>query len=373
MNVNVSATVEGEGSLVLILSRADVRAALTMPAAIQAAREACMAASGGRAAVPLRTVVHAPHGPGISLFMPGYVAGDADKSEGPATCTAARGGASTARGDAGSILGAKIVSIFENNPRLGLPTTQAVFLLISPATGETLAVIEAGSLTAIRTGAAAGAATDLFALPGAKVAAIFGAGGQARTQLEALAVVRPLEQAFVYDVDSGRAGAFAGEMEEYLLPVRPGIKVSVAGDPDEAASVADIISCATTSPTPLFSGLAVKPGTHVNAIGSYTPDRRELDETLLLRAGKVVADSREAVLAEAGDVIIPIAHGVFGPDVITAELGEVLLGSKPARESAGEITVYKAVGMAALDLVAARVAYARAIELGLGTEVAGFV
>jgi ornithine cyclodeaminase/alanine dehydrogenase-like protein (mu-crystallin family) len=116
----------------------------------------------------------------------------------------------------------------------------------------------------------------------------------------------------------------------------------------------------------------VKPGTHVNAIGSYTPDRRELDEELLLSAGKVVVDSREAVLSEAGDLIIPMVKGLFSADIIKAEVGEILLGQRPGRESPEEITVYKAVGIGALDLVSAQAAYRRATELGLGTQVAGF-
>ncbi len=360
----------------LVLSKADVRAALPMDVAIEAAREACIADCSGRATIPLRDVVHSPDGPGISLFMPGYVA----RASNSAARVADRAGAAksastdeaTRAAQSESILGAKIVSIFENNPRVGLGTTQAVFLLISPTTGETLAVIEAGSLTAIRTGAASGAATDLFARPESSVATIFGAGGQARTQLEALAFVRPLEQVYVCDVDVGRAEVFAEEMQARLQTVRPGIRVLVAQNPEDALARSHLVSCATTSRTPLFFGQAINPGTHVNAIGSYTPDRRELDETLLLRAGKVVVDSREAVLAEAGDFIIPIRQGVFGPDIIVAQLGEVLLGEKPVRESASEITVYKAVGVATLDLVAARTAYSRATKLGLGTQIRDF-
>ena len=342
----------------IVLTKAEVRAALPMDTAIEAAKEAFMASCSGRTVIPLRTAVATPDKAGISLFMPGYVCG--------------LSGTTPTTEQLESVLGVKVVSIFENNPRFGLPTTQAALLLISPATGEPLALMEAGSLTAIRTGAASGVAASLFSRIDSSAATVFGAGAQARTQLEALAYVRPLTKAYVYDVDRRRAQAFAEEMEEYLQNVRPGIRLSVAENPEDAAAEADIIACATTSAVPPFAGRFVRPGTHVNAIGSYTPDRRELDETLLLRASKVVVDSREAVLAEAGDFLIPMKSGVFGPDIIGAEIGEVLLGKKPARESRDEITVYKAVGMAALDLVAAKATYNRALQLGLGTSVGSF-
>jgi ornithine cyclodeaminase/alanine dehydrogenase-like protein (mu-crystallin family) len=340
----------------LVLSRDDVRAALPMADAMKAAEEAYKAWSSGRARIPLRTALACPDGPGLSLFMPGYISG----------------GAAAGSGGVQSILGAKVVSIFESNPRKGLATTQAVFLLISPETGETLAVIEAGSLTAIRTGAATGVATRMLARRDSSVATVFGAGGQARTQLEAIACVCPLKEVFVYDIDGRRAATFVEEMQEYLQGMRPGVHLRVADDPDWAVKSSDIVACATTSSTPLFRGRSVKPGTHVNAIGSYTPDRRELDEELLLSAGKVVVDSREAVLSEAGDLIIPIVKGLFSADIIKAEVGEILLGQRPGRESPEEITVYKAVGIGALDLVSAQAAYRRATELGLGTQVAGF-
>ena len=342
----------------IVLTKAEVRTALPMDIAIEAAKEAFVASCSGRTVIPLRTAIATPDKAGVSLFMPGYV-------DGPS-------GAMPAAKQAENVLGVKVVSIFENNPRLGLPTTQAALLLISPATGEPLALMEAGSLTAIRTGAASGVAANLFSRIDSSVATVFGAGAQARTQLEALAYVRPLARAYVYDVDRRRAQALVDEMEEYLQKIRPGIRLSVADNTDDAASEADIIACATTSAVPPFPGKSVRPGTHINAIGSYTPDRRELDETLLLRASKVVVDSREAVLAEAGDFLIPMRNGVFGSDIIGAEIGEVLLGKKPARESPDEITIYKAVGMAALDLVAAKTAYDRAIRLRLGTSVESF-
>lgn len=337
----------------LILTRQDVRAALSMHDAIGAAEEAYRKWSSKKADIPLRTPVQSPDGPGIALFMPGYV----------------QGAASGRDTDSVGTLGAKIVSVFEKNPLRGLATIQAVFVLLSPETGEVLAVMEAGTLTALRTGAGTGAATKLLANPDAGVATVFGAGVQAKTQLEAMACVRPLEKVFVYDVDAGRASAFASEMIEQLRGLRPSISIVATADAAGAVSQSDLIACATTSPTPLFPGSLVKPGAHINAIGTYTPDRRELDEVLLQRADKIVTDSTEAVLSEAGDFIIPIRRGVFSKEQIHGEVGEILLGQKPGREHRGEITVYKAVGMATLDLLAGRMAYEKALQKGLGVQI----
>ncbi|MEX0974481.1 MAG: ornithine cyclodeaminase family protein [Bacillota bacterium] len=341
----------------LILNKHDVRSALSMRDAISAVEEAYRKGSGKEADIPLRTPVHSPDGPGIALFMPGYVRGEASGMPGAGSS-----------GRTGT-LGAKIISIFERNPLRGLTTVQAVLVLLSPDTGEVLAVMEAGTLTALRTGAGSGAATKLLANPDASVATIFGAGAQARTQLEAMACVRPLQEVFVCDIDAARAAAFAGEMEGCLRESFPSISVTPTTDIAGAVSRSDLIACATTSPIPLFSGDLVKPGAHINAIGSYTPDRRELSEGLLLRADKVVVDDIGAVLSEAGDFIIPIRNGAFSEDRIHGEVGEILLGRKPGRERRDEITVYKAVGMATLDLLAGRMAYEKALEKGLGTRV----
>lgn len=331
----------------LILSRNDVRSSVTMAEAIPAAEQAYKAWSSGGAVAPLRTSIAVPEVSGVSLFMPGYVQG-------------------------GGALGAKIVSVFEKNPQQGLATIQAVFVLLDPGTGAPLCIMEAGSLTALRTGAGTGVATKVLANPDSSVAAVFGAGVQARTQVEAIAAVRPLKQILVYDVSAERTRRFIRDMTADLETIRPGVTVERAEGPEEAVAQSDVIACATTSAVPVFPGESVRQGAHVNAIGSYTPDRRELDETLLTRASKVVADSREAVLSEAGDLIIPIREHIFTEEIVYGEVGEILLGRKPGRQSREEVTVYKAVGIAALDLVVGRLVYTRALEKGLGTTVPGF-
>ncbi|MEW6229095.1 MAG: ornithine cyclodeaminase family protein [Bacillota bacterium] len=331
----------------LVLSAEDVRSSITMEEAIHAAEQAYTAWSSREALVPLRTCITVPDAFGVSLFMPGYV-----RSAGA--------------------LGAKIVSVFEKNPREGLATIQAVFVLLDPRTGVPLCVMEAASLTALRTGAGTGAAVKVLANPDSSRAIVFGAGVQARTQVEAIATVRPLKEVLVHDISTERLSSFIRDMTPVLRAIRPDIAVEGIRDPEEAVRQCDIITCATTSATPVFSGAWVKQGTHVNAIGSYTPDRRELDETLLSRAAKVVVDSEEATLSEAGDFIIPIGRHIFTASIIYGEIGEILLGKKLGRQSREEITVYKAVGIAALDLAVGKLVYVKAVEKGLGTKVPGF-
>jgi len=219
-------------------------------------------------------------------------------------------------------------------------------------------------LTAMRTGAASGAATDLLARRDARTAAIFGAGVQGRTQLEAVCAVRPIREAWVYDVGPERAAAYADEMSQRLsLPVR------VAESPAEAVRQADVICTATTSSSPVFDDADVRPGTHINAVGAYTPHMQEMPAETVLRA-RVVIDHREASLAEAGDLLIPLQQGVMTEDHIYAELGEVAAGHKPGRASPEEITLFKSVGVAVQDVAAAGAVLEAAQRLGLGTEVA---
>jgi ornithine cyclodeaminase/alanine dehydrogenase-like protein (mu-crystallin family) len=219
-------------------------------------------------------------------------------------------------------------------------------------------------LTALRTGAASGAATDLLARPDAHTATVFGAGAQGRTQLEAVCTVRPIHQAWVYDVAPRQAAAYAEEMSQRLsLPVR------VAETPAQAVRQADVICTATTATSPVFADADVRPGTHVNAVGAYTPHMQEVPPKTVLRA-RVVIDHRESSLAEAGDLLIPIEQGLMTEDHIYAELGEIAAGSKPGRASPDEITLFKSVGVAVQDVAAASAVLEAARRLALGAEIA---
>lgn len=322
-----------------VLSREDVRQGLPMRQAIDAIKGAFRQLSVGQADVPLRTALEVPPCNGVTLFMPAYLATDHE-------------------------MAVKIVSVFNENPDKGLPLIHALVVVVDAETGAPAAVMDGTYLTALRTGAASGAATDLLAREDAQVVAIFGAGAQGRSQLEGVCAVRPIEEVWVYDIAARRASTYAKEMSErLLLPVR------VADTPGDAVRPADVICTATTSSSPVFDDADVRPGTHVNAIGAYTPEMQEIPPETILRA-KVVIDHREASLAEAGDLLIPLQQGLMSEDHIYAELGEIVAGDKSGRETSEEITLFKSVGVAVQDVAAAGAVLEAARRLDLGTEVA---
>lgn len=246
-----------------------------------------------------------------------------------------------------------------------MPTIMGMVVLLDAATGAPVALMEGGYLTALRTGAAGGVAARHLARPDARVAALFGAGAQGRTQVLALAAERPIEEVRVVDPAAGRAEILARDLAAEL----PAVRWVFPPDSRQAVRGADVVITASTSERPVFPGEALEPGTHVSAIGSFTPVMRELDDTALLRATKLVVDSREGALAEAGDIIIPLREGKITADRIWAEIGEIVAGRRPGRENPEETTIYKAVGLAVLDVATAAAAWSNARELGLGTKV----
>ena len=310
-----------------------------MHQAIEAMKGAFAQLSTGQADVPLRAVLDVPRHNGVTLFMPGYLAADDQ-------------------------MAVKVVSVFNDNPARGLPLIHALVVVVDATTGAPTAVMDGTYLTALRTGAASGAATDLLARQDAHTAAIFGAGVQGRTQLEAVCAVRPIQETWIYDLSPERAAAYAAEMSQRLsLPVR------VAATPTEAVRQTDVICTATTSSSPVFQDRDVQPGTHINAVGAYTPQMQEIPPETVLRA-KVVIDHHESSMAEAGDLLIPLGQGLMTKDHIYAELGEIAAGTKPGRTSPEEVTLFKSVGVAVQDVASASAVLAEAQRLGLGTEAA---
>lgn len=326
----------------LILNADDVRKALPMNEAIEAMKKAYASLSEGMAVMPLRTRLPIPNKEALSLFMPAYVTTQD-----------------------GSALAIKVVSLFPTNPARGLAYIQAAVLVFDTETGQATALLEGSSLTAIRTGAAGGAAIDLLARPESRVVAVFGAGAQGRTQLEAACTVRRIETAFIYDADPNKANAFEEEMKgKGSIPD----DLRVASSAKEAVKNADIICTATTSLKPVFDDQYVKPGTHISAVGSYTPDMQEAPAETLQRA-KIFVDSRIASLEEAGDLIQPIRAGLFDESHICGELGEVVLGRISGRQSQEDVTYFKSVGVAVQDAMAAQVALDNARKMNIGTQV----
>ena len=328
----------------LILTADEVRKALPMKDAIEAMKRAYAALSDGKADVPLRTHLNIPPQDAVSLIMPAYV-----QTEG------------------GDALAVKVVSLFPKNPerQRKLALIQAAVLVLDAETGRPIALLEGSSLTAIRTGAGSGAAIDLLSRPDSKVIAVFGAGVQGRTQMEAACSVRKIERAWVFDTSDKRAEGFVREMAG-VGPIPRDLRV--AKNTQEALSEADIVCTATTANTPIFSDTDVKPGTHISSIGSYTPEMQEVPAEMVARA-LVVVDSRTAVLAETGDLLKPMQAGLFGEEHISAELGEIVLGRKPGRSSPEQITFYKSVGVAVQDALAAQLALQNARTQRLGTDV----
>jgi ornithine cyclodeaminase len=258
-----------------------------------------------------------------------------------------------------------VVSLFPKNPSRGLAFIQAAVIAFEADTGRPMALLEGSSLTAIRTGAGSGAAIDLLARPDSRIVAIFGAGAQGRTQLEAACAVRRIDKAWIFDPDPDKAKAFAKEMAGQG-PIPQDLKP--ASTSQEAVAEADIICTATTSVTPVFEDKDLKPGAHISSIGSYTPEMVEVPAETIRRA-KVIVDSRSACLEEAGDLIQPMRAGLFDESHIHAELGEIVLGRKPGRQSDDEITYFKSVGIAVQDAMAAQVALGNARRMNIGREV----
>ena len=313
--------------LIRILSSDDVKAALPMPKAIEIMKHAFGQLSAGKATVPLRSKISSDKGD--TLLMPAYLHGSQD-------------------------LGIKIVSIYKDNPSKDIPTVTAIVIVLDPQTGQPRALIEGDSLTAIRTGATGGLASELLARRNAKTVALFGAGVQARAQLQGVIAVRSITRINLLDLSLSASQKLADEIATWgEAPA-----VNLVSNSKEAIQDADIIITATTSSKPVFDGHGLKAGTHITGVGSYTPQMREVDETTVQRA-RIVVDSREACLAEAGDLIIPKA-------TVDAELGEIINGIKPGRHSDDEITFFKTVGVAVEDAAAAAAILSEAETNGLG-------
>lgn len=255
--------------------------------------------------------------------------------------------------------GVKIVGMSKGNEQKGFPFISAMVLVLDGHTGRVKGMIEGTYLTALRTGAASGLATDLLANPEADVLAVFGAGVQAKTQVEAVASVRSLKRIWVFNRTRSRAETFAKEMAASL-----DIEVAVAEHPSRLAE-AQIICTATTSSTPVFDTTYLSPGTHISAVGAYRKDMAEIHPEVV-NVSELFVDQVAATLVEAGDVIQPIEAGIISQAHILAELGEVVIGTHPGRSHREAITLFKSVGNAVQDLSVADYALTMAEQEGLG-------
>jgi ornithine cyclodeaminase len=310
----------------LLLRSADVRRLLPVRDCIAAMEAVFCAHAREETVLPLRTVVPA-RGQGALYVMPAWTG-------------------------APSALAVKLITLFPGNAALGRETHQGVVVLFSED-GSVEALIEAGSVTAIRTAAVSAVATAALSRPDSSVLAILGSGVQARSHLEAMLAVRPIRHLRIWSRSAANARVFAHEAAKHDL------EVDVPGNAARAARGADLICTVTGSPTPVLESDWVSSGTHINAVGASTASTRELDSETVARA-RVHVDSHEAAMAEAGDVLIPLSEGRIRADHVIGELGDVLLGRVAGRVSATDVTVFKSVGLAIEDAAAARLLANRA-------------
>ena len=310
-----------------ILTAADVRAALPMEKAIDIMAQAFSQLSAGQATVPLRT--HVPTDKGVTLLMPAFLHQTRQ-------------------------MAVKLVSIYNGNLALGLPTVPGLVMVFDPETGMPKALMEGHSLTSIRTGAAGGLAARILSRPDSAHIVLFGAGTQGLAQLTAVMAVRTITMVHIFDRDPAAAEKLASIIGRF--PNHP--EIILFSDHEAALRSADIVITATTSSQPVFDGRYIQPGTHITGVGSFKPDMQEVDAETARKA-RIIVDSREACLAEAGDIIQSGAQ-------IHAEIGEVINGTSSGRENDKQITFFKTVGVAVQDAAAAAAVLAAAESQDLG-------
>jgi alanine dehydrogenase len=322
--------------MALLLSRSDLERLLDVPSVIQAVQQGFADHSAGQVQMPVRTAIRVSDPPGVLLLM-------------PCAMTESR------------VLGTKLVTVYPRNPDLGLPTIGALYVLSDYETGFPLAVMDASFITGCRTAAASAVATRFLAREDTRTLGIFGTGVQAEFHALAIPVVRQIERIMVCGSSPQKAQRFADRMQGRCTAQ------VLAADSPEVVAAADIVVTATTASQPLFPGHVIKPGAHVNGVGSHAPAARELDAELVARS-RVVVDTYEAAFAEAGDLLLAIEEGQIAREHVAAELGEIVLGRQAGRQSVDEITVFKSCGVAFEDAVTAGLALERARASGVGRE-----
>lgn len=317
--------------MTLCLSESDIRAVLPMADLIPAMEQALCAFSSGSVVQPVRPVVEMAES-AFFAAMPGFVREPA-------------------------VLGAKLVTVIAANQARGLPTHRASILLLDSETGALLALMDGRLITEMRTAAASAVSVKHLARANAGVLAIIGSGVQARSHLAALSLVRPFREIRAWSPTAEHLQKFARESG-----------AGACGSAREAVAGSDVIVLATSSPTPAMDDAWVGAGAHVVSVGACRPYQREMDPATVARA-RVVVDSRASAFQESGDIVLGLREGRFAQDHVVAELGEIAAGRVAGRTSEREITVYKGLGLAVEDLVAADLAYQRARRLGKGIQI----
>ena len=321
-----------------ILSCEDVMRALPMKKVINEMKRAFTQFSSGQVEMPLRSRIHIPKKNGVLLTMPAAILDDNE-------------------------IAVKIVTVFGNNLRKGLPLIHGVVIVLDAENGKILSLMDGEVLTAVRTGAGVGVATDLLASPEAKIVAIIGSGRQARSLLDAVCTVRRIKHVRIFSPNSEHVRKFVEEMSGFgQIPNN----VQAVSSSPEALKDADIVCTATNSNTPVISFKHLKKGSHINAVGSFQATMQEIDSKTIANA-LVVVDSLESVLVETGDIVTPIKEGVINNKHIFAEIGEIINGTKNVKFSPNQMTFFKSCGIAVQDAVTAGIALKNAEHQNLGT------
>lgn len=324
---------------ILVLDNRQIRELLPMTECIELMADALAALARGEVFQPLRTIIRPPDARGLLGLMPAFRAGD-------------RGA-----------FGMKAICVFPGNPAQGKDAHQGAVMLFSRETGEMLALMNASAITAIRTAAVSAVATRLLAREDAQQLAIIGAGVQARTHLTALAAVRPITRARVACRNFEHAEELVREVQsQFSFPIEP-VRTN-----EEAVRDADLIVTATSSLEPVINKDWISPGAHVNAIGTHSPNSREIDSATMA-AARIFTDRRESALNESGDYLLAAKEGLVTPESILGEIGELVIGTKPGRTSATEITLFKSLGLAIEDVTCADYLYKKAQSQNAGTWV----
>ena len=322
----------------LLLTESDVRRVLDMKDLIAAMEATVARFSAGGAHQPVRMVVPSGDTGGFFGLMPAYLSEPRS-------------------------LGAKLVTLFNSNTARGLPSHLATIVLMDPDTGALLAILDGRFITEARTAAVSAVTAKHLARADAAELAIIGSGVQATSHLEAVPLVRRLSGIRVWSPTPAHREAFVRSAASHsTVPVR------ACATAQEALRDADLVVLATASLTPVVQKSWISPGAHVMCVGACRPDWREMDPALVA-AGRLFVDSRVAALVESGDVLMGIREGLFGPDHIVGEIGELVAGRVEGRRSPQEITIFKSLGMAVEDVASADLAYRRAREVGVGTEI----
>ena len=324
---------------ILVLDNRQIRELLPMTECIELMADALASLARGEVYQPLRTIVRPPEARGLLGLMPAYRAGEQ------------------------GAFGLKAICVFPENPAKGKDAHQGAVMLFSRETGELLALMNASEITAIRTAAVSAVATRLLAREDAQELAIVGAGVQARTHLEALAAVRDIRRARVAARNIEHAQKLVREMQ-----TRIAFPIEAVGTNEEAVRGADVIVTATSSLEPVINKDWISPGAHVNAIGTHSPNSREVDSATMA-AARIFVDRRESALNESGDYLLAAKEGLVTPESILGEIGELLIERKSGRTSATDITLFKSLGLAIEDVVSANHVYNKAQWQNAGTRI----